>query len=274
MSQSTGTATDPATTAPAGQDNQPGKVTFTPEQQEKINDLIKNAMGRAGSEHKERATALQAELESTKAELVSAQETLKTATTAKDKAGAKADVEALQAQIEEMKRAGDSLRQEADRHKSQLQQKEQEVVTAKKEAQEVRKLVAIQNAASKLNFVNADVVVKLTKDAIKYHEQDGRFIVLNEQGQERLNASYEPMSLEEFYTEFATNNAYLVRGDVKPGVGSTEGGRFGVAGEGKFELKQIFGKDSDAKLANKLKKENPKEYARLKEQARASGLLA
>lgn len=254
------------------QNNQ--RAPYTPEQQAHIDQLIREAQGRAASDTKAELQRTQSEIANLRTDLEAAKAAAKNATSKTGKDAANADVAALEAQMAEMRNASQSTKQELERLQSALKAKDTEVLTAKQEATNVRKQVAITNAASKVNFVNTEVVSKLTQDSIKYDESKGRFVVLGENGAERMNASYEPMSLDEFYTEFASKNPYLVRGSVKTGTGSTESGRFDVSANGKYEVKQIFGKGSDSKLAMTLYKEDPKEYQRLKGIAKSSGLIA
>lgn len=240
------------------------KVTFTPEQQAKVNQIIDESVGRAARTAREEAATFKTELLKVQTDLAAAQEALKNAGTKGDKDDAKGDVASLKSTIDEMKRAQQSHVEETKRLQGLVQSKEEEAKTARTEFINVRKEVAISSAISKIGFVNNDVVSKLTKDELTWDSDKNRFTVLGPDGTPRLNSAFDPMSLEEFYTEFAVKNPYLVRGDVKGGSGSSERSRNDVTNNGKFEVKQIFGRESDGILANKLKKENPAEYARLK----------
>ncbi len=250
------------------------KVVFTDEQQAKVNELIQGAMGRAGKEARETAVRLEGELTAARNDLAAAKAELAKATTPASKKAAEGDVAALQATIEEMKRATSNHATELQRLSDAAKAKDAEASEARKETINVRKQVAIANAASKVNFVNVEVVAKLTSDSIHYDADKKKFVVLGENGQERMNSAFDPMTLDEFYTEFAAKNPYLVRGDVKGGVGSTENKRFDTTANGKYEVKQIFGKDSDSRLAMELKRENPAEYARLRKIAVEGRLIA
>src|SRR5581483_11429597 len=148
-----------------------------------------------------------------------------------------------------------------------------EAEQAKLELLNTRKQVTITSEAVKHNFINTEQVLKLTSDNIKWDDAQQRFIVYGEDGRERYNSQYEPMTVGEFLAEFAQNNKHLVRGDVRPGAGSSESARSGLNGQ-RYELKQIFGKESNSALASKLMKEDPKMYRAMKEQARAQGLIA
>jgi hypothetical protein len=248
------------------------KITFTDEQKAKINDLIKDAQGRAGNDARAEAATFKAQLHNVQAELDTAKEALKHASKA-EKKEAKGDVEALQSTIDEMKRAQQLHVDETRKLQGLVTSKDEEVKTARSEAINIRKEIAIANAASKINFVNNEVISKLTKDNISWDADKNKFVVIGVDGSPRLNGSFDPMSLDEFYTEYASQNPYLVRGDVKGGSGSKESSHSGVMGSGKFEVKQIFGKESNSRLAMQLMKENPTEYHRMKALAISSGLL-
>lgn len=248
------------------EDGTPKKVTFDEAQQEKVNELIKDAQGRAAKELREEALAAKREA----AEL-------------------KTRLEALEAervsQLDKSKKDVDAeLRAEMDRvkqvHKDEIatarrlaETKEREALQAAEALTSMKKQIAIQAAASKVNFVDTNVVATLTKDQVKFDPELGRFIVLNDNGSVRMNASFEPTTLDEFYSEFAATHSYLVRGDVKSGTGSAEstkgGGQFGNT----YTPEEIFGPKSDSKAANTLAMRNPKEYQRLKALAREKGLV-
>lgn len=249
------------------------KVTFSEAQQVKINSLIQDAQGRAAKEVREKATQLEQETATLKQQLAEANAKVAAASSSGERKDAKDDAVRLRQEIEEIKRAGQTTADELRQAREQAKAHENEAKTAREEAVTVRKTVAIQSAAAKANFVNTDVVNKLTADNIKWDTQKGKFVVYGDNGQPRLNSSFEEMSLDEFYTEFASKNPYLVRGDVKLGIGSTGNQRTDVSNNGKFELKNVFGKDSSGKAAMELMKSSPAEYARLKQLAISSGLI-
>jgi len=245
------------------------KVTFSPEQQAKVQEIVDQAVGRAGAPFKQQANDLAAEKVQLQSEITDLQTKLAKVNAKGGKGGDEA--EALRNEIAEMKRAQSTNTDETSRLKQQVEAERKSAETARNEASDVRKSVAIQRAVNAANFVNNDIVEQLTKDSVKL--ENGKFVVVNEAGQPRMNAAFEPMTLNEFYAEFAAKNPYLVRSDVKAGQGSTQSSRYDVSRDGKLEVKQVFGKDSSAKLAMELKKSNPAEYARLKQIAISGGLI-
>lgn len=249
------------------------KVEFTPEQQAKVDELIKESMGRAGNEARATAARLETDMATLRADLAAAKEALKTAPPSKKKE-ANEDVAQLQSQIDEMKTASKSTADELKRLGDVAKAKDAEIEKARNETVAVRKQNAIQAAATEHNFFNPQVVSKLTEDKIKWDSEKSKFVVLNDEGGVRLNSTLDPMTLGEFFKEFAASNPYLVRGDVKPGVGSKENSRYDVSSNGQIDVKTVFGKGSDSKKANELGMKNPQEYKRLKAVAKAAGLIA
>jgi hypothetical protein len=250
------------------------KITFTPEQQARIDAILREAQGRAGGEVRRQNDELKTNLETLKQELEAAKADLAKAKSPGEKKDAKAEADALAAQIAEMKQIQTQTASEMERLKQVAASKDRDVEVARKEALNVRKQVAIQSAAANQGFVDVEVVAALTSDAIQYDSEKGRFFVAGENGQPRLNSAYEQMTLDEFYQEFATKKPYLVRGEIKGGAGSTEAQRSALNAAGKYPVEQIFGPKSDPAVANKLALQNPKEYSRLKAQAREQKLIS
>lgn len=262
---------DPAlhTSNGEGRNNEP-KVEFTPEQQAKLQEIIDRAVGRNVAKVKEEYATQMSALET---QLAEARDAAKSARTPAAKTEANDEVAQLRAQIEEMKSAGRSNASEAERWKSEAQKAQEQVRAAQDAALEIRKENAIANAAQKVGFVDVDDVVALTSKNIAWDPELGRFTVVNKDGQARMNAAYEPMTLDEFYADYAAKKKHLVRTDVLFGTGSSESSRAGLSRDGKVSVTDIFGKNSDAGKANRLAKENPGEYRRLREIARAQKLI-
>jgi hypothetical protein len=247
-----------------------GKVTFDERQQARLDELIKEAQGRASRD-------VRSELDSTKkqlSELLSQNEALKAETSkAKTSTSGATQTDEVKSLLEEARRASNEAKAEANRLKELAVAKEKEAADARSETLNIRKQIAIQNAATKNRFINLDDVVKLTQENIKWDDSRTRFTVFGDNGTERFNSAIEPMSLDEFYAEYASKHPYLVHGDAKTGAGSSESQRAGLSRSGKYTVEQIFGKTSDGSLANALKRTDPVEYARLKIVARENKLI-
>lgn len=268
-------ATDPKIQANGDE----GKVTFDEAQQAKVNELIQEAMGRAGKEFKDKATQLSADLAAMKKQFDDAaaeRDALKTSSITDPSKGKDGDSEKLaqlQAKFDALKTSYDNQRIQLETATTTLKTKDAEVVAAREEAVNTRKTVAIQGAASKIGFVDVSIVQKLVGDRISVDAESGKFVVLNEQGQPTLNAGFDRMGIEEFLTTFAKENPYLVKSRNVGGAGSTHDGRQDLSGNKQYAPEDIFGSKSDARLASKLAKEDKAEYRRLKALAIESGLL-
>jgi len=224
----------------------PAKIVFTPEQQVKVDLLLREAMGRAGNEARATAARLQKELEA-----------------AKDAAK---EAETLRAELAALKGERTGL-------ESSLTLKDKEAKAAKAETIAVRKQNIIQAAAAALGFFNPQQVAQLTDKDVVWDSAKGKFIVVGEDGTERLGIDGNPLTVDGYYKEFASKNPHLVRGDVKPGVGSSENKiPYSTLGE-KEKLAKLFGRGSDSRAANTLAINNPQEYKRLKREARSHGLI-
>lgn len=245
------------------------KVTFTDEQQAKVEQIVDRAVGRVASNLRTELSAKEQKIADLEAELNKARDNRNSHTPKGEKR-----VEDLEATIEEMKRASHTSKEEAERYKAEAQARAKEVEVAKRESVSIRKSQVIQNAAAKHNFVSLEAVGKLTQDNIDYDQESGRFVVLNEYGKTRLNAAMEPMTIEEFYQDFASKNKYLVRGDFQSGTGSTESMRQTLTKTGQYEVTDLFGPKSNAKLANDLALKDKVEYRRMRAIAIQSGLVA
>jgi hypothetical protein len=215
----------------------PAKVTFTAEQQSKIDELIRAAMGRSARDIREQAAKLQEE---------------------KDAAIAAAEV--LKSELAALR--GD---------KSGL---EKESKTAKQELAKVKKQALLAEAASKHGFVDAKQVTKLVDDQIVFDPASNQFHVINEDGSVRtgLDGST-PLSLDTYFSEFAAQNSHLVRGTVRAGVGSGENARPYAPTTQIDTLKAIFGKGSSSQKANQIAMADPLRYKQLRREARAAGLI-
>lgn len=251
-------------------DGEEVKVEFDAAQQEKVNQLIREAQGRAAKEVRTELETAKAQVTTLQTELTEAKTRAASGTPAERKEGAQ-DVIALQAQIDEMRTAAATSTRELERLKEVSRNKDNDINNAKGETREVRKQVAMQEAASKIGFVDAMDAIALSRDVVKWSDDRGRFVVIGEGGAERMNGALDPMTLDEFFSEMATKKPHLVRSDMRGGTGSTESK--GSPSFGKIPLEKLFGAKSDARLANNLAMSNPAEYKKQRVAAKEAGLI-
>src|ERR1700738_4546173 len=131
------------TPVPTLEQTPPAKVTFTPEQQVRIDSLIRESMGRAGNEARATAARLEAEAEVLRAEV---------ARLRGDRAGLETNLTA----------------------------KDKEAKAAREETIAVKKQNAIQELGAKYNFYNPAQLAKLVGEDLKWDGDKQKFVVLGE----------------------------------------------------------------------------------------------
>lgn len=256
------------------EENNTNKVSFTPEQQEKIDQIVNEAMGRAGKEARQEAANATAKIKELETTIAGLNTKLEIKPQPKAKEGDNEQLTALQSQIDEMKDASKTALGEVERYRKLVADREKEIENGRRELINERKYAAINKAAEPNKFINLDAVHKLTAESVKWDDDRKTFVVMNEKGGAKLNSSYEPMTLEEFYVDYAAKNPWLVRADATSGAGSFESQKSSLSLDGKYRLEDIFGPKSDSGKANALAKSNKAEYLRLKNMARESGLIS
>lgn len=240
--------------------NTPKPIEFTPEQQAAIDKIIADRLNRERSKSKAELDALAAQ----KAELEA-----KLATPNKKNEPNADGTKLSDEQVAEFKRISEASRIEVEAARKAAEAKAQEAKAATDRLINFQKEIAITKAADKANFIDPSVVVQLVKDKVVIGD-DGKMTIVGDNGEQRMNASYQALSLDEFMQEFAQQRKYLVRSDTKTGVGSTATNMPGSS----FKVEDIFGPKSNSVKAMDLKKSNPTLYKAMKERAVKEGLLA
>lgn len=157
--------------------------------------------------------------------------------------------------------------------KAQLERAKGEAQITTEQARATAKEGLIQSIASKHQFVKPEQVSKLVGDRIVFDEQTKRFAVRNDDGSIAAGPDGKPVPVEAFISAFASENPHLIRGEVKLGTGSTESRQWNGEPNQADRLRQLFGRGSDAKVANLLAIRQPEEYRRLRREAVRLGLL-
>jgi hypothetical protein len=249
-------------------------VHFDEKQQAKMDEYIRKASARAGAEARTEAEKVRREKADLERKLEEQTALTEKAKKAAPRSGDDTDVEALKAQMEEVKKAGLATSQQLESAQRLLASKDKDIKAAETKTLEVMKTTTLKEAAQAKNFVNSDLAIMATKDSVKWDETSNQFIVVDPAtGTQRMNREYNPMTLDEYYTEFAQKNPYLVRGDVPGGTGQSVSQRWTGSANGKFTVDQIFGRKSNSKLANDLYRADLPEYHRLKAIAKTQGLI-
>lgn len=254
-------AEEAATTATTTETEEDGPVTFDERQQPVVNQLIKDAQGRAAKELRAENARLKAELAKITPQTDPNAQTDPATQTDPNKQDSefKRIAEARGREVEAAKREAEAARKDADK--------------ARKSALDVEKRFLLTSAASKQDFVDVQDVIALTAGQVVWSEDDNKFVVVNDAGEPRLNSAFAPMSVDEFYADYASKKAHLVKSGARGGAGSTTSNRSALATGKGVPLEKVFGSNSDAGLANRIAKENPAEYKRLRIQAVEAGIL-
>jgi exonuclease VII large subunit len=225
-------------------DNKPATqgVTFTAEQQTKLDEIIRDSMRRTAREvrqqleaEKQRATQLETDLQV-------ARDALANASNSEER---------------------DRLADEVQTLTSDLATEKAARLTAEQIATAKRRESFISKKCLDYNFVDADIVASLTESDIEWSEQKQGFVIVDSE-----------MSPEEYFADFATKKPYLVKSDIRTGSGSSDSSRSGLnSGQQRYKVTDVFGRGSNSQLANKIALESPAEYRRLKSEAKNKRLI-
>jgi len=194
------------------------KVSFTPEQQAKIDEIVKAAMGRAAFE--------------TRSELARTKKALEQALAAASPDATEADK--LRAQLDAARLRLDDLAQEHSRERLE------NTILAK---------------AASARFVDPNQAALLL-DKVDLLDADG---------------APDSAKIAAAVQSLADRSPWLVKGEVKPGSGSSPAQSVPADAP---KLEELFGRGSNAKKCNELAIKNPSLYRTLRAQALRKGLVA
>ena len=192
-------------------------------------------MGKAGAAHRERAAALEKEVQLLKEQLV-----------------------------------GNVSDDVLEKTRGELAAARLESAALKESATKGEKDLLIAQEASKHGFIDVTTLQRLTRDNLKHTDQG--FVPVDDAGNPMLNAAQDPMTVEEFFRDYGNKHAYLVRSSVKPGTGSS-GSTGSALGSPRYDIYKLFGPNSDASACNRLAISDPVTYRRLREEAKRKGLV-
>jgi hypothetical protein len=186
------------------------KVVFDDEQQAKIQELIDRNHNKLSSKHTEVLSEKEKEIADLKAQLEEATK----AADPNDPEGKKKYKELIDAEKAKTSKADEK----AKLNETKAKAAEARELNLRRETAMAR---AMQKAAK---FVDTADVMDLTNKYVTWNDELERFVVLGPDKKIKQNSALDPMTLEEFYTEFAQKRPYLVNGDVVAGAGSEEAG--------------------------------------------------
>lgn len=132
----------------------------------------------------------------------------------------------------------------------------------------------VNRLAQKHDFVKPEIVATLTQANLKWSAATRSFEVVDNDGQPRLDAEFKPLTPDAFMAQFASENPFLVRGRTLAGIGSTSNSQSTLSeGRRGLQCEQVFGRGSNASVANQLALKNPTEYRRLRTEAVRKNLI-
>lgn len=197
------------------------KLELTPEQQELVNKQIAARLTRQEKQLTDQFNASKVQLDEQMRELTEQIEALKTTKTPVTDSDKLDTEEAKKAQIKALIDAEVQKRTQTERKLTDTSAERDRLAN---ELKETRKRQAITEAMTGHGFQKPTDILKLTYDMVEYDETSKNYLV-KENGVTKENASLEPMTLTEFYAEYATKNPGYVSSDAKSGVGSTPGSK-------------------------------------------------
>ena len=198
-------AEQPAETAP--------KIVYSPEQQQHLEGLIREAQGRAAKE--------------LRAQLIQTQE-------------------ALSAKEGELGLYQTGVSAELIEARQQLAAEKAARSAAEERQTAAERRALIKEEAMVAGMFNpGDAAYALAQNVTR---KEGRFVVLDDEGEPRVNADGQPFTVSQLVREYTQSRPWAVRGDVKPGAGSTPSQGVPTT---TVKMQDIFGPKSDGALAQK-----------------------
>ena len=211
------------------------KVEFSEAQQQVFDAALKRAMGRAGADSRAEAEKLRLENQRLK------------------------EVAAGQGSADELERVRGELAS------SKLEQAA--ILEASVKSQ--RDLVIAQES-SKHGFIDVDTLQRLTRQNLRHNTTTGTFEVVDDSGVPVLNTAQEPISVTDYFADYAAKRPWLQRGTVKSGGGGSSSG--GVPVSTTLPLSHYWGPNSSAKDCNALSINRLLDYKRMRAEAVRQGL--
>src|SRR3990167_4177282 len=126
----------------------------------------------------------------------------------------KSDIDALKKDNEVLKSAGGKVDDKA------VPERIAAIEGQLKQAREAADKGKLESIAAKMNAVNPEQVAVLIRQHIKT-DDNGNLIIVNAEGQPRVNADSKPMTENELFKEFLDGNPHLVKASGSTGAGST-----------------------------------------------------
>ena len=137
-----------------------------------------------------------------------------------------------------------------------------------KSEQEKEKLSDALRTAAGNAFVDTNLAVQIMRSQVRLI--DGKVVVLDQDGNPRMNAHFEPMTPQELAVDLANTKPFLARGEVRGGTGSFE--RNSAPTTSQTELERFYGAKPDVAGLNRLAIRDPRRFRELKRLATEKGM--
>jgi hypothetical protein len=214
-------------------DNKGGQqaVTFDDAQKDAISKIIEERIGRQNKKHSEELAAAQAAKDA-------AENALKEE---REKSGKKKE-DSTDAEKDQFKHILEGEKKLTLQERQAREAAEARIKAVEQENKRIVKDVAIRDAIQDqdtFQFHDVNVVKTLTERFIHFDEDTGKHVIKDENGVIRQNNALQPMTLKEFFSQFASQHPYLVTSNVKGGSGAGESNRSG-GGMSKITSKADF----------------------------------
>jgi hypothetical protein len=192
------------------------------------------------------------------------------------KAGADARAEAEKLRLENQRlkevAAGQGSQDELERVRGELASSKLEQAAILEASVKRQRDLVIAQESSKHGFIDVDTLQRWTRQNLRHNATTGSFEVIADDGTPVLNAAQEPISVTDFFADYASKKLWLVRGSVKSGGGGTSSS--GTPAPTTLPLSHYFGPGSNASAVNALSINRPSEYRRMRLEAIRQNLIA
>lgn len=251
-------------------ENQEEVITFSEQQQKRLNEIIETRLARQGKEIRKENETYKSQVANLTKELEEAKEAVKVAKTPIEKHEALDNVDVIKNELEEVKKGNNRIQEEKNALLKTIEDTNRRMQEKDREMINLQKQTKMQFAINKLPFIRPSDILVLTDKFIKYDDDLKDLIVVNEKGMQRYNSSGEPMDLDEYFAEYIQQNKQYAKTEALGGLGSTES-KSGA--DKRYKIEDLFGPNSDPKKAMILKKSDPIRYNQMREQAKLDRLI-
>ena len=161
---------------------------------------------------------------------------------------------------------------EIEKLRAEISLEQQRSAAAEARAVQQEKAVLLARLGQEIDAIDPTSVGKLLASEIV--ARDGKFVVVDEAGVERVNVDGTPVTPQQHYKTWAADHLWGIKGRVLSGGGGTSSsGSSTRVPVTEKPLNFYFGSGSNAAAVNALSIQNPALYKKLRRDAVAAGIL-